>query len=126
MTKTWFVIIGIGMFLGGIVMHYVNKKKRETYDRAMGVIVGHVHGMEGMACPVVEYKFKGRTYTFKAKIGRGLGCPNIGDEVEVLLNPQDHSKAYLCDWYFSSFPLWAAKFGVLLAIIGAFMYIFIA
>jgi hypothetical protein len=74
---------------------------RWRFRRAARPVVGRVVARRSQAsgsirihAPVVDYEIDGKTHRFTSTT-YGTGCPEVGDELALLVSPRDPSRAVL-------------------------------
>jgi len=123
--KPWmYLLIGIGLFGGGIYSYLSTGDFIAQAASAAGVVIGLEREQDADGndtyYPRVQFEAKGRSYQFRGQVGSGYGTFKVGEQVEVFYDPADPDHARINSfvqlWFF---PLFLGGMGVVFTAIGA-------
>ena len=123
--KPWmYLVIGIGLFGGGIYSFLSTRDFIGEAASANGVVVGLEREQDADGndsyYPRVQFEANGRSYQFRGQVGSGRGTFRVGEQVEVLYDPADphHARinSFVQLWFF---PMFLGGIGVVFTAIGA-------
>jgi hypothetical protein len=123
--KPWmYLLIGFGLFGGGIYSYLSTGDFIAEAATASGVVIGleREQDADGGATyyPRVQFQANGRSYQFKGQVGSGYGTFRVGEQVDVLYDPADPQSARINSfvqlWFF---PLFLGVVGSVFTALGA-------
>lgn len=90
-----FLIVGIGLLLIPSIIY--KKKDKEFSVSLMAKVVGlkETHGRSSkLYAPIYEYYYNNKTYRISSNTYTNINVPNVGDVVEIKINPQIPQEVY--------------------------------
>jgi|GEM_PF-3631847 len=92
-----FFFIGLGL----ILVPYINKRRKikRCTDKSIARVIDlkRRRGSKGgsLYCPVYEYLYNGEMMRTNYSVYRNYAVPKLGEEFEILINPQDPTDTYI-------------------------------